>query len=321
LSAETKKWLLETSEAGKEERFSQSDATRRELATLSRQSREEIAKALEEGRSLRADKAQDRIDARQDKGIAAREKQVGVLEAGRDRRAGAAEEGRNVRAADRLAAKDAPLIRNVQEAVREIDESILDIQESQKGGTAVTGIQGRFNRFKEWGEGLVSDTKDAPTRASVFETRMRALQAQIPRLLAGVGRISSEERAHIDNIVRGLGTFTDPQAAVNSLNELRTILENKAPRDMGVGPSRQTGGPAPRAGRQSQQPPQAPPLDLLEEGHETDIEYPDGSVHTWILRNGQPVESKGLPDVPGNLRVPLSRGQDPGNPRGAPPPF
>lgn len=314
---DVKRELAELSEAGKDERLQMTDATRRWIASQSMDVKREIAKALEEGRTLRMEEVQGRIDTRQQRSIAAQgeRQQTGIAAQGaRQDKAIAAAGMRQDKA---ITARQAPLVQGARNAIVQLDDAIADIEDAQAGGTAVTGVQGWANRWREWGNQFVdSDDAQSPTRATVFENRIRTLQLEVPRLLAGVGRIAADERAKIDTVVRGLGTFTSAQQAKNGLNYLRKVLEDKVPRDMGVGPSRQTDGPPPAggrsrptAGRQSQQPADAPPISMLREGYERDFEYPDGSHHTWKLINGQPTEvlDPGLPEIPGNLR-PGARG-------------
>ena len=252
-----------------------------ERARAGRESREGIAGAGREATGERA--------------AAGRESREGIAAAGRTSREGIAGAGREA-AAERqrtgitaagerqqtgIAAKQAPAQQAAKSVSTQIDSIINDITDSQAGG-AVTGFQGRFNRGLEWLQGTI-DKDSGETRASVFQTKVQTLQAQIPRLLAGVGRISAEERANIDNIVRGLGAFTDPKVAIESLKYLKEVIASK------------TGTPPAAGGksRTSQQPADVPPIEMLKEGVDRDLKAPDGTTHTWTLRNGEPVEVRG----------------------------
>lgn len=229
----------------------------------------------DEAVSGRSERTQEAIGARQDKSIAAQGDRQQRTQEAITGRANTAEAGRNARAAAREASKAQTGAANFKSVNEQIDSAVSDIEASQHGGTAVTGIQGRLNRWKEWGQGVIGEGGE--TRASVFETKIAALQAQVPRLLAGVGRISNEERAKIDAIVRGLGNFTDPQVAIDSLRELQKILRSKQPGS--------SGGAAPGAAGGV-----VPPASMLKEGTISTIRFPDGTVHQYTLQNGQPVE-------------------------------
>src|SRR5712671_4799927 len=271
LSAQTRLEIADRLEAGREQRAELSAQARKEIAGMNAQARKELTEFLEEGRTTRQERGIGAAGTRQERGIEA-------AGARQDKAIGAAAE----RQQTGIAAKQAPGIVAGKSAIDQIDSVFSDITDSQKGGTTVTGVQGMLNRWKEWGQGAIG--QEGETRATVFESKVRTLQAQVPRLLAGVGRISAEERAQIDKIVRGLSTFTDPKAAIDSLQYLKQVIQSKAPAGA------VSGRPAQRS---SQQPVEPPPIDKLAEGRERTIRHPDGSTHTWILRNGEPVEVRG----------------------------
>ena len=318
LSANTRREVAELLESGRDVRANLSAEARKEIAKMTRESREEMFEAAEEGRNRRADQAEEgrnrRSEAaetgrqqRQQTGIEAgdRRQQRQIEAAGQrqqtgieaaDRRQGRAIDATRQRQEERLTAKMHPQIGSMNEALKEIDNSVLDLQESQHGGPPVAGIAGAAERWLEWGRQMIQTDEGDQTRATVFETRIRALQAQVPRLLAGVGRISNEERAKIDNIVRGLGTFTSPQQAINSLNELRGMLAGKMTPNQQVQDRFPDYGGRDARGRQSQTPPPAPTRQMVpdwQEGEEIDFKAPDGSVHTWVMRNGEAIEVRG----------------------------
>jgi uncharacterized protein YerC len=249
-----------------------------ERARAGRESREGIAGA---GREATGERAAAGRESREGIAAAGRESREGIAGAGREA-TGARQDKALGAAAERqqtgIAAKQAPVQQAAKSVSTQIDSIINDITDSQKGGSAVTGFQGGLNRLNEWLQGTIGEGGE--TRATVFESKIRALQAQIPRMLAGVGRISAEERANIDKIVRGLGAFTDPQAAIDSLKYLKEVIASKA---IGTGVRVKI----------SQQPVPVPPASELSETEETDVKAPDGTVHTWVLRNGQPVEVRG----------------------------
>jgi uncharacterized protein YerC len=107
-------------------------------------------------------------------------------------------------------------------------------------------------------------------------------------MLAASSRISAAEREQIDKIVRGLSPLTDPQGAIDSLKWLKEVIASKV-----VNTAPAAGARAGARGRTSQQPVPVPPASELSETEETDVKAPDGTVHTWVLRNGEPVEVRG----------------------------
>ena len=318
LSDNTRREITDILEKGRDLRTSLSAEARKEIAKMNRESREEMFEAAEEGRDTRSRRSEEGRDRRseaaetgrqqrQQTGIeaqdrrqqrqieAAGQRQQTGIEAARERQQTGIEATRE-RQGERLAAKLHPQIGSMNEALREIDTSIADLQDSQRGGPPVAGISGAAERWLEWGRQMLQTDEGDQTRATVFETRIRALQAQVPRLLAGVGRISNEERAKIDNIVRGLGTFTSPQQAINALTELRNMLSGRLTPNQQVQDRFPDYGGRDARSRQSQQPPPAPTKQLVpdwQEGEEIDFKAPDGSVHTWVLRNGEAIEVRG----------------------------
>jgi hypothetical protein len=112
--------------------------------------------------------------------------------------------------------------------IDQIDSAISSIDESMQGGEPVTGVTGMGERMLEWGKGVVGMEGSAKTPASDFQTKVRLIQQQLPRVLTGAARISESERAHLDDVVRGLGKFTSPQQAKNALEYVKSVLQTKA---------------------------------------------------------------------------------------------
>ena len=113
----------------------------------------------------------------------------------------------------------------VKSFVSQLDSAIADIQDSQKGGAPVTGITGSLSRGAEFVGGMVG--ADTGTKASDFQTKIRALQQQWPRMIAGTTRLSADERAHVEEIIKGLGTFTSAPQAASALQEVKNIIQQR----------------------------------------------------------------------------------------------
>jgi hypothetical protein len=253
-----------------------------ERATAGRESREGIAAA---GREATGERAAAGITSREGIAAAGRTSREGIAAAGREatgERAAAGREAAAERQQTGIAAKQAPAQQAAKSVTTQIDSVINDITDSQKGGVAVTGLEGRIQRLNEWLQGKIGDSGE--TRSTVFESKVRTLQVQIPRMLAASSRISAAEREQIDKIVRGLSPLTDPQGAIDSLKWLKEVIKSKV-----VDTTPAVGA----RGRTSQQPVPVPPASELSETEETDVKAPDGTVHTWVLRNGEPVEVRG----------------------------
>jgi hypothetical protein len=113
----------------------------------------------------------------------------------------------------------------VKSFVSQLDDAIGTIQDSQKGGVPVTGIGGTLSRGAEFVGGMVG--ADTGTTASDFQTKIRALQQQWPRMIAGTTRLSADERAHVEEIIKGLGTFTSAPQAASALQQVKKIIQQR----------------------------------------------------------------------------------------------
>jgi len=174
------------------------------------------------------------------------------------------------------------------DSVREqISSAIRDLENSKSGGASVAGISGRVQRGREFiggvlGEGLSMGVGTEGTTASTFQTKIRALQMQVPRLLSSTSRLAKDERAHLEEVIKGLGTFTNADQAIAALKYVDSVLER----------AKQRGTGRPPAQRSSQQ-----PVDLtaeqqdwlrgqIGEGQEFDVEI-GGVSTTWIRRGNE----------------------------------
>jgi hypothetical protein len=245
-----------------------------------------------------ADRQQRSIESREGIAAAGRESREGIAGANRESREGIAAAGRESqerrtqagiedrqkRQGIALNAKEQGHANELREVDDEISSAIGDIEDAKSGGPSVTGIGGKVTRAYEWAHGTIVGNQPGDTKASVFETKIRAIQSQVPRLLANVGRISNEERAKIDTIVRGLGTFTDPQVAIDSLKELQKILRARGGQPAGGASGGASGGAA--------RPLDAATIGAMQPNRIYTIrDRASGTVHQWQLdQNGQPVE-------------------------------
>lgn len=112
---------------------------------------------------------------------------------------------------------------NLLDAANEqIDQAIDTALSAKEGGPAVTGLMGRIERGKEFVGNMFGFSDEATARQ--FESRITRLKNVVPRLMASTSRISKEERAELDTIVRGLGAMSDPRAVADSLQDLKIML-------------------------------------------------------------------------------------------------
>lgn len=127
-------------------------------------------------------------------------------------------------------AKEATRQEDIADSITQIDSAIADLQQSQAGGPPVAGVTGKLQRGYEWLGGAAAPilgTEAPGTTASTFQTKIRLLQAELPRIIQGVGKLSKDERAHLDDVVRGLGSFTNPEQAIAALNYVKQVLQRK----------------------------------------------------------------------------------------------
>jgi hypothetical protein len=112
--------------------------------------------------------------------------------------------------------------------IGQIDEAIDLLKKPTATGLNVTGWSGTAERAAEFVGGMLPKSMGGTdkTTASDFQSGIRTIQAQLPRILLGVGRISAPERAYLDDIVRGLGGMTNPQTAASALEHIKTVLKN-----------------------------------------------------------------------------------------------
>ena len=114
---------------------------------------------------------------------------------------------------------------DIESVVTQIDSALSSIDEAQHGGAPVTGLGGAAQRMYEFGAGALG--VDDSTKASDFQTKIRMIQAQLPRAMMNVGKIGKDEREHLDEVVRGLGRFTNAQQAKSALEYVKSVLQSK----------------------------------------------------------------------------------------------
>ena len=125
--------------------------------------------------------------------------------------------------------------------VGQIDQAIAQLDKPTATGLPVTGWSGTAERAAEWAGGSLGMTDK--TTGSDFQTQIRTIQTELPRVMLGVSRISAAERAHLDDMVRGLGGMTNPQTAKSALEHIKTVLQNSK-KDQAQAPSRGGGQPS-----------------------------------------------------------------------------
>jgi hypothetical protein len=113
----------------------------------------------------------------------------------------------------------------VQSVKDQIDGALSDLAASKKSGIGITGLMGTANRAAEWLGTTTGLTED--TSASDFQTKIDLIKAQLPRLLTGTSRLAADERAAMDNIVRGLGRMTSPAQAESALIYVKKVLDSR----------------------------------------------------------------------------------------------
>jgi hypothetical protein len=172
---------------------------------------------------------------------AGKDRRLEETEAGKDRRLDESEAGKDRRLQEKpLTATELKLREREKDLgglITQIDTALKSIDESQHGGEPVTGVGGAISRAYEFAAGALGMTDS--TKASDFQTQIRLIQSQLPRLLVGISKISAEERAHLDDVVRGLGRFTNAAQAKSALEYVKSVLQSK----MGDGSQPQRGQP------------------------------------------------------------------------------
>jgi hypothetical protein len=129
---------------------------------------------------------------------------------------------------------------DIQGVITQIDSALGSIDEAQHGGSPVTGLGGAVQRMYEFGAGALG--MDDSTKASDFQTKIRMIQAQLPRAMMNVGKIGKDEREHLDEVVRGLGRFTNAAQAKSALEYVKTVLQSKIQQQGQGGQPRPQGG-------------------------------------------------------------------------------
>ena len=145
-----------------------------------------------------------------------------TTESGKDRR----QREKEAAQATRVAVKDQAKQQDAESFIHELDSAIDDVNKQVSGeGPHVVGVLGRATRGLEFVEGMFGGGGETP--ASTFQSKILALQERWPRLVTGVGRIAGDERRKLDDIIRGLGNWTNASQALNSLQEARKQLVDK----------------------------------------------------------------------------------------------
>jgi hypothetical protein len=204
------------------------------------------------------------------------------------------------------AGREAAQTQSANSLVSQIDGAIADLQASQHGGPPVAGMTGAAQRYYEWGGGLLG--RNTGTAASDFQTKIRLIQQQLPRVISGTTRLAKDEREHLEEVVRGLGRFTNAQQAQSALEYVKSVILSRIPGESGMpsfdsrfnaaSPQR---APAPagastRSQRSSQQPVDLPAdfqQQLKSQMHEGDVAHvnnPDGTQSYWRLQNGELIQ-------------------------------
>ena len=101
----------------------------------------------------------------------------------------------------------------------QIDKTLSMLDKAEKSGEEVTGLTGMIKR--KGGEFLTGGHA-----ASDWEQQIAALQLQVPRALAGVGKLSKGDRDYINSIVEGLGPFRSHEQIRSSMEQLKGIISN-----------------------------------------------------------------------------------------------
>lgn len=101
----------------------------------------------------------------------------------------------------------------------QIDKTLSMLDKAEKSGEEVTGLTGMIKR--KGGEFLTGGHA-----ASDWEQQIAALQVQVPRALAGVGKLAKGDRDYINSIVEGLGPFRSHEQIRSSMEQLKGIISN-----------------------------------------------------------------------------------------------
>jgi hypothetical protein len=218
LGSDTRRDIAADTEEGRMARAQLSAETRTDLAKLSRDAKMELENLRQEGALERAN-----LSAETRKEIAK------LSDATKRELFHEGEEGKDRRVQMRPSVfqqKQEQHEQDIQGLVTQIDSALKSIDESQQeGGAPVTGLGGTVQRMYEFGAGTLG--MDDSTKASDFQTKIRLIQAELPRALLNIGKIGKDERGHLDDVVRGLGRFTNAQQAKSALEYVKSVLQSK----------------------------------------------------------------------------------------------
>jgi hypothetical protein len=142
-----------------------------------------------------------------------------------------------------------------------IDSALDDVQKN----FGVTGIGGKARTGEEIIGNIAGWTDD--TTASDFHSKIDLLQIMAPRVLAGVGRVSNQEIAKYEAIIKGITAGSTKQRTISSLTLFKQVLQEKDPGQSGMRNVREPTEP-PGGKKESDEFPGAPKPGTIEDGYE-----------------------------------------------------
>ena len=122
-------------------------------------------------------------------------------------------------------------VNSLTDGIKQIDQAVQKLQENQKAGISVTGIGGMVNRTVESIKGQGAEylglpAPDQPARD--FDTQMDNIKNVVTRNLILKSKYMSPHAQEVFNdLVKGEGHWDTPHDALNSLMQMRGLLQSE----------------------------------------------------------------------------------------------